>query len=72
MMQRHIWIVWIKNKKDEEGNFRRYAYLPSNSKIKEAYPGLDEWTDLENIIDKMLKVKEKNNCPVTKCKKNTS
>jgi dTDP-glucose 4,6-dehydratase/UDP-glucose 4-epimerase len=51
--------VKILGRKSDEGNFRRNDYLPSNVKIKNAYPGLDEWTDLENIIDKMLTTKVK-------------
>lgn len=37
-----------------EGNFRRTAYLPSTERIRSDYPGLAEWTDLDQTIDKML------------------
>lgn len=37
-----------------EGNFRRPGYLPSTERIRADYPGLAEWTDVDQMIDKML------------------
>lgn len=36
-------------------NFRRPSYLPSTEKIRRDYPGLAEWTDVNQMIEKMLK-----------------
>ncbi len=41
----------------EVGNFQRRSYIPSSRKRQIAYPNLEEWTSLEEIIDKMLAVK---------------
>ncbi len=41
----------------EVGNFPRRSYIPSSKKRQETYPNLEEWTSLEEIIDKMLAVK---------------
>jgi hypothetical protein len=38
------------------GNFRRLSYLPKTDKIIADYPTLAEWTQLDEIIEKMLKV----------------
>lgn len=46
--------VSIQGMPNEVGNFRRSSYIPSTSKIIERYPGLTEWTSLEEIINKML------------------
>lgn len=37
-----------------EGNFHRSGYLPDTSRIRTDYPGLAEWTGLDQIIDKMF------------------
>lgn len=46
--------VKIQGHRSEVGNFRRSSYVPSTDKITEAYPGLAEWTPLEETIAKML------------------
>ena len=46
--------VSIQGMPNEVGNFRRSTYIPSTSKITKSYPGLTEWTSLEEIINKML------------------
>jgi hypothetical protein len=38
----------------ETGNFRRRSYVPATDKIKRDYPGLAEWTSLEDVAQKML------------------
>lgn len=38
----------------ETGNFRRKSYVPSTEKIMHDYPGLAEWTTLEDVVQKML------------------
>lgn len=48
--------VTIRGRRSEGGNFRRSSYVPSTVKIVEAYPGLAEWTPLEETISKMLLV----------------
>lgn len=35
-------------------NFRRPSYLPSTELIRSDYPGLAEWTDVNQVIEKML------------------
>jgi UDP-glucuronate decarboxylase len=40
----------------DTGNFRRASYSPTTQKINKNYPGLKEWTDLDEIIKKMLAV----------------
>jgi dTDP-glucose 4,6-dehydratase/UDP-glucose 4-epimerase len=35
-------------------NFRRPSYLPSTELIRSDYPGLVEWTDVNQVIEKML------------------
>jgi hypothetical protein len=37
-----------------EGNFQRTSYIPSNSKIRENYGGIAEWTTIDEMISKML------------------
>lgn len=37
-----------------EGNFHRPGYLPSTARIRSDYPGLAEWTDVDQVIEKML------------------
>lgn len=39
-----------------EGNFRRPGYLPSTQRIRHDYPGLAEWTDMDQMIKKMLAI----------------
>ena len=48
--------VTIQGRRSEVGNFRRSFYVPSTDKIAGAYPGLAEWTPLEETISKMLLV----------------
>lgn len=48
--------VTIQGRRSEVGNFRRSSYVPSTVKIAEEYPGLAEWTPLEETISKMLLV----------------
>ena len=47
----------VQNSDAGVGNFRRLEYIPSTEKIRTAYPGLKEWTALDEIIGKMLVVK---------------
>jgi nucleoside-diphosphate-sugar epimerase len=35
-------------------NFKRPSYIPDTNKIKSDYPNLIEWTELEDIVEKML------------------
>ena len=35
-------------------NFKRPSYIPDTNKIKSRYPNLIEWTELEDIVEKML------------------
>ena len=35
-------------------NFKRPSYIPNTNKLKSAYPNLNEWTELDDIIEKML------------------
>jgi dTDP-glucose 4,6-dehydratase/UDP-glucose 4-epimerase len=49
--------VKIEGRAAEAGNFRRSIYVPSTEKIRAHYPGLQEWTPLDAVIDKMLKSK---------------
>lgn len=37
-----------------QDNFRRTSYLPSTEQIRADYPGLAEWTDVNQVIEKML------------------
>lgn len=53
--------VTIHGRRSEVGNFRRSSYVPSTDKIAEAYPGLAEWTPLEETIAKMLLVSPAHN-----------
>lgn len=46
--------VLIQGKPSEVGNFRRASYVPSIKKITKNHPGLQEWTSLDEMIDKML------------------
>jgi len=48
--------VIIKDENKEEGNFRRTMYVPNTYKIRKDYENLSEWTDLNEIIEKMLKI----------------
>ncbi|MCG3771664.1 MAG: dTDP-4-oxo-6-deoxy-D-allose reductase [Nitrosomonadaceae bacterium] len=52
--------VTIQGRRSEVGNFRRASYVPSTDKITAAYPGLAEWTSLEETIAKMLFVNSVN------------
>lgn len=38
-------------------NFRRPSYMPSTERIRQDYPGLAEWTDVDQVIKKMLEAK---------------
>lgn len=38
-----------------EGNFKRHFYVPSTSKIRSQFSGLEEWTSVPEAIDKMLR-----------------
>ena len=51
--------VKIMNESSEIGNFRRVTYTPSIQKIQVAYPGITEWTSIDEIISKMLDVSDK-------------
>ncbi len=53
--------VTIQGRRSEVGNFRRSSYVPSTDKITKAYPGLAEWTPLEETIAKMLLVNPAHN-----------
>jgi dTDP-glucose 4,6-dehydratase/UDP-glucose 4-epimerase len=46
--------VAILSERQDTGNFRRTSYVPSTIKIRLAYPYLREWTNLDQVIDKML------------------
>ena len=48
--------VTIQGRRSEVGNFRRLSYLPNTDKIFADYPTLAEWTQLDEIIEKMFKV----------------
>ena len=45
--------IEILNQQFEEGNFQRSVYLPCTEKIRDHYPGLEEWTSLEEIVRSM-------------------
>ena len=45
--------IEILNQQFEEGNFQRSVYLPCTEKIRDHYPGLKEWTSLEEIVRSM-------------------
>jgi UDP-glucuronate decarboxylase len=45
--------IEILNQQFEEGNFQRSVYLPCTDKIRDHYPGLKEWTSLEEIVRSM-------------------
>jgi len=49
--------VQILGKRSETGNFKRVNYTPSTTKARDLYPGLEEWTNISDIIKKMLSVK---------------
>ncbi len=38
-----------------EGNFKRQFYVPSTSKIRSKFPGLEEWTTVSEAVGKMLR-----------------
>jgi UDP-glucuronate decarboxylase len=46
--------VAIRGTSDETGNFRRSFYIPSTLRAQNDYPGLAEWTSVDEIITKML------------------
>lgn len=46
--------VNIEGRYDFSGNFTRRSYVPCTRKILEAYPGLSEWTSIDESIKKML------------------
>jgi UDP-glucose 4-epimerase len=37
-------------------NFRRPSYMPNTERIRQDYPGLAEWTDVDQVIKKMLEM----------------
>ena len=41
---------------DETGNFRRPTYIPSTLRARTEYPGLAEWTPIDEIIARMAAV----------------
>lgn len=49
--------VLIEGGESQAGNFRRTSYVPSTEKIRAEYSRLQEWTPLDAVIDKMLKLK---------------
>ncbi len=48
--------VQTLNKSHEVGNFRRINYTPSTQKTRILYPHLQEWTSIEEIVSKTLRV----------------
>lgn len=46
--------VLVQGRPTEVGNFQRTSYVPDIGKITATYPGLTEWTSLDEIIGKML------------------
>lgn len=49
--------VLIKGEGNATGNFQRPSYIPAITKVLDAYPGLSEWTSLEEVVQKMLEFK---------------
>lgn len=49
--------VQILGKRSEIGNFKRANYIPNTTKARSLYHELNEWTDIDAIIKKMLCVK---------------
>jgi nucleoside-diphosphate-sugar epimerase len=49
--------VQILGKRSEIGNFKRLKYIPNTTKARILYPGLEEWTHIQTIVQKMLAVK---------------
>jgi nucleoside-diphosphate-sugar epimerase len=39
---------------DDTGNFKRSSYIPSTHRVRSDYPGLAQWTSIDEIIHKML------------------
>jgi dTDP-glucose 4,6-dehydratase/UDP-glucose 4-epimerase len=48
--------VQTLNRKHEVGNFRRINYTPSTQKARTIYPHLQEWTCVDEIVSKTLRV----------------
>ncbi len=46
--------IIIKAIENKDANFERLSYVPSTKKIRDAYPGLKEWTTTRDIISKMM------------------
>lgn len=46
--------ISILGKNAPTGNFRRASYTPKTNKVFEHYPGLAEWTPLNQVVEKML------------------
>lgn len=46
--------VEVLGQKLSEGNFKRQFYLPSTTKIRSKFPGLEEWTSVSEAVGKML------------------
>ncbi len=53
----HVEVI-MQNGHNEVGNFSRKSYVPNVGKIISAYPGLAEWTTLQEIISKMLSTRQ--------------
>jgi dTDP-glucose 4,6-dehydratase/UDP-glucose 4-epimerase len=49
--------VKVLGEVNEVGNFIRSNYIPNTAKARRLYSGLQEWTSVEEIIEKMLKPK---------------
>ena len=46
--------IEVLGKECEVGNFRRSCYIPSTLRARSDYPGLAEWTSLEETIVRMI------------------
>ena len=47
--------VEVLGQRLSEGNFKRQFYVPSTSKIRSQFPGLEEWTTVSEAVGKMLR-----------------
>lgn len=50
--------VVIQSMGNPQDNFHRSSYVPNNNEMVKAYPGIAEWTSLEESIERMLEFKE--------------
>lgn len=50
----HSQSIKVMHQSQEIGNFKRDMYVPSINKITTSYPGLKEWTTVEESIRKMI------------------